>query len=153
MRQAEIHSYKDGVIIAERLGLGEVVRSVCDAPRVKITAGATGEIRSHVRDFLSARGWPGETALHAGYDLKMFSLSPNAAFQIQTGNAARAHSDLLKLQYLYTRERIEVAFLAVPTRAAATRLGSNRAAFERVKGELELFARVLSLPLVLIGFD
>jgi hypothetical protein len=72
---------------------------------------------------------------------------------VQTGNAARGSTDLLKLQYLYTSERIDVAILAVPTRLAAGRLGSNRASFERVRAELTLFARVLSIPLVLIGFE
>jgi hypothetical protein len=153
MHHAEIHSHKDGVAVAEELGLGEVVRGVCDAPRMVIRAGATGAIRAHVRTFLSERGWPGETSIKAGYDLKIFSLRPDAAFQVQTGNAARGSTDLLKLQYLYTSERIEVALLAVPTRGAAAKLGSNRASYERLRDELTLFSRVLSTPLVLIGFE
>lgn len=153
MRHAEIHSHKDGVAVAEALGLRDVVRGVCEAPRVHIRAGGTADIRAHVRSFLSARGWPGETIIRAGYDLKVFSIRPKAAFQVQTGNVSRTSSDLLKLQYLYTTERIDVAILAVPTKSAAAVLGSNLASFERVRGELTLFARVLSAPLVLIGFE
>lgn len=139
--------------VANELGLAELADKVVDAPAVKVVAGSTKAVRGHVRQFLSRHGWPGEAAFHTGYDLKVFSLGERAAWQVQTGNAARAHYDLLKLQYLYTVERIEVAFLVVPTRVAAARLGSNIAAFERVQGELALYARVLSLPLVLIGFE
>lgn len=153
MKAAGVYSHKDGVRIAESLGHGELIKAVADAPAVRITSGATKAVRGHVRRVLSAQGWPGETTFRAGYDLKVFSLGEQAAWQVQTGNAARAYYDLLKLQYLYTIERIEVAFLVVPTRAAAVRLGSNVASFERVQGELELFARVLSLPLVLIGVE
>jgi hypothetical protein len=153
VRHVEIHSHKGGVSVAESLGLRDVIERVCEAPGVKIRGGSSGEIRQHVRTFLSARGWPGETAVKFGYDLKVFSLRPDAAFQVQTGNAARVSTDLLKLQYLYTSERIDVAIMAVPMRVAAGKLGSNLASFERVHAEVTLFARILSLPLALIGFE
>ena len=75
------------------------------------------------------------------------------AFQLQTGNMSRAPYDLLKLQYLFQSERIEAAALALPTKAAARTIGDNIANAERIINELELFDRVISVPIIVVAFD
>ncbi len=73
--------------------------------------------------------------------------------RFQTGNVSRAFYDLLKLQYLFNRNKIEAAALAVPTRAAAVKIGSNIANFERLCGELQLYDRIVTVPILLIAFE
>jgi hypothetical protein len=61
--------------------------------------------------------------------------------------------DLLKLQYLFNRNKIEAAALAVPTRGGAQRLGSNIANYERLCSELQLYDRVITVPILVLAYD
>jgi len=66
---------------------------------------------------------------------------------------SRAPYDLLKLQYLFQSERIEAAALALPTKKAAKIIGDNIANAERVIKELELFDRVITVPILVVVFE
>jgi hypothetical protein len=66
---------------------------------------------------------------------------------------SRVFYDLLKLQYLFTKNKIEAAALAVPTKSGAQLLGSNIANFERLCGELQLYDRIITLPILVIAFE
>ena len=110
-------------------------------------------IRDYTRQQLALNGWSGEITLNNEYDLTVFSKKGDMAFQIQTGNASRAPYDLLKLQYLYAERQIAVGIFALPTRAAARVLGDNIASFDRVAGELDLFDRIITVPILLIAFE
>ena len=110
-------------------------------------------IRDYTRQQLILNGWSGEVTINNEYDLTVFSKKADLAFQIQTGNASRAPYDLLKLQYLYVERSIAAGIVALPTRAAARVLGDNIASFERVAGELGLFSRIITVPIVLLAFE
>jgi len=66
---------------------------------------------------------------------------------------SRAPYDLLKLQYLFQSNRIEVAAIALPTKDAAKVIGDNIANAERVISELELFSRVITVPILVVAFE
>jgi hypothetical protein len=87
------------------------------------------------------------------FDLTVTGRYRDLAFQIQTGNISRAMYDLLKLQYLYLQEKIEAAALAVPTKTASALIASNVANVDRVWSEVQLFDRVITFPLLIIGFE
>ena len=61
--------------------------------------------------------------------------------------------DLLKLQYLFSRNKIEAAALAVPTKSGALSLGSNIANYDRLCGELQLYDRIITLPILVVAFE
>ena len=136
-----------------RRDLFDWVTDVFEAPHIVIGAGATTNIRNHVRDELTSAGWSGEVPLCAESDITVFSMKGDLAFQLQTGNASRAPYDLLKLQYLYEEKRIEAAALALPVRFAAKIIGENIASFERIEKELSIFDRIITVPILLIGFS
>ena len=50
-------------------------------------------------------------------------------------------------------ERIEAAALALPTKEAAKVIGDNIANAERVIKELELFDRVITVPILVVAFE
>jgi len=110
-------------------------------------------VREYTRHQLVLNGWSGEVTINNEYDLTVFSKKADLAFQIQTGNASRAPYDLLKLQYLYAERSIAAGILALPTRAAAKVLGDNIASFDRVAGELSLFDRIITVPILLLAFE
>ena len=101
-----------------------------------------------------AEGWSEELRIAPDFaGVTIFSQKDDLAIQLQTGNVSRVFYDLLKLQYLFIRVKIEAAALAVPTRAGAQNLGSNIANFERLCGELQLYDRVITVPILVIAFE
>jgi hypothetical protein len=72
---------------------------------------------------------------------------------VQTGNIGRAAYDLLKLQHLFLSRSVEAVALALPTKEAATVIGSNIANGDRIWTEIRLFSRQVTVPLVLIEFE
>src|SRR5258708_4743743 len=110
-------------------------------------------VREYTRRRLSENGWSGEVTISSDHDLTIFAKKGELAFQIQTGNASRAPYDLLKLQYMYAERSISAAIFALPTRAAAKVLGDNIASFDRVAGELGLFDRIITVPILLLAFE
>lgn len=131
----------------------EWLTDVFEAPGVKIEPRCTATIREHVEsEFLNA-GWALNVSLDQGVGLKVFSQKDDLAFQLQTGNMSRAPYDLLKLQYLFQANRIEAAAIALPTKEAARTIGDNVAHAERVIRELELFDRVITVPILVVAFE
>ena len=121
-------------------------------PNIEVKYGCTSAIRSHLKDQLTDAGWAYNVRINAEYDLTVTGIYRDMGFQIQTGNIARAIYDLMKLQYLYHEKKIQTAAIAVPTKEAAALIGSNVAHDERLSGELELFDRIITVPLMLIAF-
>ena len=107
----------------EKRKLKAWLEGVFDAPTISIGQGCTLDIRTHVKSELLNKGWAPDVCLDSDAKLKVSSLKEDMAFQIQTGNMARAPYDLLKFEYLYKSGRIETAALALPTHQAAKKMG------------------------------
>jgi len=153
MKYIEHYSHKNGKQELENRNLYDWVTGIFEVPQIKISRGCTNSIREHVRYKLLESGWSGEIPIDPAFDLTVFSIGHGVAFQIQTGNITRAFYDLIKLQYLFSRGKIGVAILAVPSSTAAKNIGSNVANFSRIMNELALFNNVITLPLTLISFE
>lgn len=154
MNFVEGYSHRHGKIEWEKRELDEWITDVFNAPAIALEAHATNAIRAHVRSELTNQGWSDEVAIAPNFtSVTIFSQKDDLAIQIQTGNVSRVFYDLLKLQYLFTRNKIEAAALAVPTKGGAQKLGSNIANFERLCGELQLYDRVVTVPILVIAFE
>ena len=124
-----------------------------DAPDITIQKGCTQDIRDHIEGEFISEGWAMGVNLDQGHGLKIFAMKDDLAFQLQTGNMSRAPYDLLKLQYLFSAGRIEAAAIGLPTQLAARSMGDNIANAERVIRELQLFDRVISVPILVVAFE
>ena len=133
--------------------LKEWLTDVFEAPAVRLEPRCTPEIRKHVETELLNEGWALNVDIDQKHGLKVFAMKEDLAFQLQTGNMSRAPYDLLKLQYLFQSKKIQAAALALPTKAAAKIIGDNIANAERVIKELELFDRVILVPILVIAFE
>jgi hypothetical protein len=153
MKYLEAYNHHNGETEWVKRELFEWLTDVFVAPSIDVAQGSTALIRSHIRTQFDNEGWSGEVRIDSNFDLTVFSMKDDLAFQVQTGNISRAMYDLLKIQYLYSAEKIEACALAVPSALAAQKLGSNIANFTRVMNELILFDRVISVPLLLISFE
>ena len=154
MNFIEGYSHRNGNVEWEKRELDEWLTDAFNAPAIKLEAHATAAIRGHIRSELTKEGWSEE--LYIARDLAgatIFSQRGDLAIQLQTGNISRVFYDLLKLQYLFNRNKIEAAALAVPTRSGASLLGSNIANFERLCSELELYDRIITVPILVVAFE
>lgn len=154
MNFIEGYSHRNGNVEWEKRELDEWLTDAFNAPAIKLEAHATAAIRGHIRSELTKEGWSEE--LYIARELAgatIFSQKGDLAIQLQTGNISRVFYDLLKLQYLFNRNKIEAAALAVPTRSGASLLGSNIANFERLCSELELYDRIITVPILVIAFE
>ena len=137
----------------EQRGLKEWLTGIFEAPPINIIKGCTPHIREHIEAEFLSEGWALGVRLDQGYGLNVTAEKNDLAFQLQTGNMSRAPYDLLKLQFLFQNERICAAALALPTKEAAREIGDNIANAERVIRELELFDRVITVPIFIIAFE
>lgn len=137
----------------EQRDLKEWLTDVFEVPAVRIAPRCTQAIRKHVETEFLNEGWALNVDLDQEHRLKVFAMKDDLAFQLQTGNMSRAPYDLLKMQYLFQSQRIEAAALALPTKNAAKTIGDNLANAERIINELELFDRVITVPILVVAFE
>lgn len=137
----------------DRRELKEWLTDVFEAPAISIKPRCTPDIREHVEAEFLSEGWAMKVDIDQRHRLKVFAQKDDLAFQLQTGNMSRAPYDLLKMQYLFQSKRIEAAALALPTKRAAKLIGDNIANAERVIDELQLFDRVITVPILVIAFE
>lgn len=137
----------------QRRELWEWLGDIFEAPEIKIQEGRTADIREHARRELEKQGWAINVKIDQGLGLSVFAMKDDLAVHLQTGNISRAAYDLLKLQHLYQSKRIAAAALALPTKECALLLGSNIANSDRIEKELELFNRVITVPIAVLAFS
>jgi hypothetical protein len=153
MKLAYIYDHHNAVAEWSRRELDEWLSDIFEVPQLELRPKCTPDIRRHVASEFEKEGWALDVKLDQELGLTVFAMRDDLAFQLQTGNMSRAPYDLLKLQYLYTSERIQCAALAVPTRDGAGQIGDNIANADRLSNELKLFSRVISVPIMLIAFE
>ena len=110
-------------------------------------------IKETVKDRMEKDGWTGEYRLDATSKITISSYMKGIGLCFQTGNVGRIYADLLKLQTLYTKGNITAGIILIPQNQTAKELGSNMANYERLIRELPIFSQVITMPIVVIGFD
>lgn len=153
MKLAFTYVHHNGDTEWQKRDLYDWITDIFEAPAIKVGQRCTGDIRQHVSREFQGEGWAEDVKIDQELNLTIFALKDDLAFQLQTGNISRAPYDLLKLQHLHQSKKIEAAALAMPTKSAASKIGSNIANAERVAKELAVFDRVISVPILLIAFE
>jgi hypothetical protein len=153
MKFSYLYDHHNAAAEWSRRDLQEWLTDVFEAPHIAISAGCTQEIRTYVQKELEKEGWALNVKIDQNLGLTVSAIRADLAFQLQTGNMSRAPYDLLKLQHLYVSQRIEAAALAVPVKDAAVKIGSNVANAERLCNELQLFDRIITVPILVVAFE
>lgn len=153
MKLAFTYDHHNALAEWERRDVYDWLTDIFEAPGIKIKPKCTDAIRKHVVNEFAHEGWALDVLLDPASKMDVTAVKDDLAFQLQTGNMSRAPYDWLKLQYLYQTERIEAAALAVPEKVSARKIGSNLVNAERIIKELEIFNRVVTVPILLIAFE
>lgn len=114
---------------------------------------SSSHIKDEILEFLQGAGWSAEVELDPVSRITITSCKKKVGLVFQTGNMARMYADLLKLQTLYLRETIIAGVFIVPTYEAAQSLGDNITNFDRLKKELPIFERAITVPILIYGFE
>lgn len=153
MKLAAIYDHHNASSEWMRRDKREWVTDIFEAPSIKIQQKCTQKIREYISGEFKSDGWAWDVNISSNSLLSISALKNDLAFQLQTGNMSRAPYDLLKLQFLYQSGKIEGAALAMPTKEAAKIIGDNIANADRIWNELQLFDRVITVPILLIAFE
>lgn len=153
MKLVATYSHHNGVDVWQDRELYEWVTDIFEAPKLRVGECSTTVIREHVKVELEAEGWAFNIRVDAESDLTVFARKGDLVIQLQTGNISRYAYDILKIQHLYSKKEVDGAVLAIPTKAAAMKIGSNIANVERIWNELNIFDRFITVPIMVIAFE
>ena len=129
------------------------LRSVIEDYKQTLGLYSISDFKKYLLPAIHKKGWSDEYYLDRTSKITITSIKEHTGLCIQTGNMARMYADLLKLQSLYSRETIANGVLIIPTASCGKSFGGNVASYERVIRELTIFDKVITMPLLIIGFD
>lgn len=139
-----------GLPTNEAIDLREVLKN-CQTP---VSRGCGPALRDEVLKELRQRGWTGAVKVAHGSKITIASQKNRVGLCIQTsGNMSRMYADLIKLQQMYLNNAIQVGVFVLPTAPAARELGDNLANSDRLQSELQIFRKVIHMPLTVISFE
>lgn len=150
--KTKIYEHRSGLKVVPNNIVSDVEKIIWDINPTLTKKSVTG-IKEAAREKLEKEGWTGEYRLDATSRITISSYLKGIGLCFQTGNVGRIYADLLKLQTLYTKGNITAGIILIPQMKTAKELGSNMANYERLIRELPIFSQVITMPIVVIGFD
>ncbi len=150
--KTKIYEHRSGLKVVPDGIISDVEKIIWNINPI-LTKKSVTSIKEAVRDKLEKEGWTGEYRLDATSRITISSYLKGIGLCFQTGNVGRIYADLLKLQTLYTKGNITAGIILIPQIKTAKELGSNMANYELLIRELPIFSQVITMPIVVIGFD
>ncbi len=129
------------------------LRTIVEGYKKKLGLYKITDFKQYLMPAIRRRGWSDEYYLDRTSKITITSIKDKTGLCIQTGNMARMYADLLKLQALYSRGTINGGILILALSSCGRVFGGNVASYERVIRELGIFDKVITMPLLIIGFD
>lgn len=150
--KTNIYEHRSGLKVAPKDTVNDVI-DILSLLHPALEKNTVTVVKDSIKERLEKVGWSGEYRLDASSRITISSFLRGVGMCFQTGNVGRIYADLLKLQALYMRGNIQVGIILIPQQNTAARLGSNMANYERLIRELPIFSQVITMPIVVIGFD
>lgn len=145
------HRFGEKVVDSKLL---KEIRGVISSVSIQPARGKARSIKSKMLDGLRDVGWsmPIRLSEHSGITITSSKNGVGLCQQV-AGNMARGYADLLKLQTLYQKEVLSAGVFLMPTKIAAEALGDNVFNYDRIKREMVIFEKTVTIPLVIIGWE
>ncbi len=151
--KTQIYNYRSGQQIIPDRTRTSVINSI---EEIDFSIGKN-DIRNFNKELMNKLhlcGWSDSLPLSVYSRISITSVFDKIGLCVQTGNVARIYADILKLQTLYTDEKIHAGIVILPVKECADSFGKNIANFERFLRELTyVFSKVITIPLLIVGFD
>ena len=150
--KTSIYEHRSGLRVIPEDVLKDVI-SVVEEMNPVLSKNTVTQIKKGLKKGLEIKGWSGEYRLDANSKITISSYMRGVGMCVQTGNVGRIYADLLKLQALYLKGNICSGIILTPQSDTAKELGYNMANYERLVRELPIFSQVITMPIVVIGFN
>jgi hypothetical protein len=147
-----VYNYFGGADKVPNRIIAEIAAAI-ESVTLRAERGSTDRIRDEITNYLLYRGWSKEVPVSKDSKMTITSVKSDVGLCLQTGNVARMYADLLKLQTLYVDSAIKSAVMIVPSQPIARQLGQNIAHAARLERELEIFSKVIHIPLVVFSME
>src|SRR5690349_6000177 len=118
--------------------------------KIKVRKGIAKTIRKELTTKLMEKAWPIKVRIDTNSRITITSLKENVGLCLQMGNMGRIYADLLKLQTTFLQNKIAAGIIILSVRRLAVKMGQNIANFERLVGELSIFSKTITMPLLII---
>lgn len=128
------------------------LRAIIEEYKKRLGMYTISDFKKYLIPAIHKKGWSDEYYLDRTSKITITSIKEKIGLCIQTGNMARMYADLLKLQSLYSKKTITSGVLILATASCGKSFGGNVASYERVIRELSIFEKVITMPLLIIGF-
>ncbi|OQC00471.1 MAG: Type-2 restriction enzyme BamHI [Firmicutes bacterium ADurb.Bin099] len=148
----KLYNYRSGESVVPKDQL-QGVCNILSSVNPHVRKNTVSEIREVILSGLAIQGWSGAFRIDVASKITISSYKDGIGLCLQTGNISRIYADLLKLQSLYLKGKIKAGIIILPQKVLAIKLASNMVSYERLVGELSIFNQVISMPLVIIGFN
>lgn len=152
--KVSIHDHQGGLAALPGTLRQEIENAVA-ACAIVPARGTASSIGDAIMAALNKEGWSGAVALAGrASKISITSMKKEAGLCMQTGgNMSRMYADLLKLQHMFLSNTINVGAMITPSHVAAKKLGDNLVNADRLGRELDIFRKVIHMPLVVFAFD
>lgn len=150
--RTQIYDHRSGIKVVPHNIIADIEKIIGDI-NPTLSKNTVANIKESIRVRLEKEGWTGEYRLDTTSKITISSYLKGIGMCFQTGNVGRIYADILKLQTLYTKGNITAGIILIPQIKTAKELGSNMANYERLIRELPIFSQVITMPIVVIGFD
>lgn len=117
----------------------------------KACRGTATTLRRELSAKLAQKGWPIKVRIDTSSKITITSLKDDIGLCLQMGNMGRVYADLLKLQTTFLQRKIKAGVIIVAVKRVAMTMGQNIVNFERLVGELAIFSKTITMPLLVIG--
>ncbi|EOO24860.1 hypothetical protein ICM_05881 [Bacillus cereus BAG1X2-3] len=134
----------------------EIVQSLIDSLETvefKFKKGCARNLRQTIERLMQLQGWSGKIKIDKSRGITITSMKENIGLCLQTGNVGRFYADMLKLQTLYLNGKVDAGIYILPTKQAALIMGDNIANYDRFVEELDLYKKIITIPIHVIGID
>lgn len=146
------HNHHNGKSVVPLASFSEL-KTIIEGYKKALGLYKISDFKKYILPAIHKKGWSDEYYLDQISKITITSIKGKIGLCIQTGNMARMYADLLKLQALFSRGIINGGILILATDNCGRSFGGNIASYERVIRELSIFDQVITMPLLIIGFD
>ena len=148
----ETYNHRNGEDVIPISQIHEI-RNLVENYRKKIGLYKIGDFKAYLLPELKKHGWSDEYYLDRTSNITITAIKEKTGLCVQTGNMARTYADLIKLQAIYMKSSITGGILILADNECAKEFGANVANFQRCVRELKIFDQVITIPLIIIGFN
>lgn len=75
----------------------------------EVQKGSAAKLRQRISEELFQLGWSDKTKIDSENDITITSMKGNIGLCMQTGNVSRFYADILKLQFMYIKDKVTAA--------------------------------------------